>query len=418
MNPYLKFKIYLYFLAKKFFCCILHCYLSTLYVIRKRMEMKRHTKTIIKAAIILFIAAIAFYFWKLAPVKVPVFEVKSSPIQQTVSGTGTLEGKTRLSISSRETGVIKKLYADQGDTVKKGTFLAEMDADDIIQQMKVAEAEYSVAQASLQRINAEIRSAKANLEYADAMFKRSEKLLSSNAESRSTYDKNRQNMLVAAADLEQAEKRRVEAESTLIKHQAQIAYYKTKLSETRMNAPFDALILRRNREQGAVVNPGVSIMDIVDTSAIWASVWVDETQIAHLRNGLAADVIFRTLPQQVFRGKICRLWKETDRETREFKVDIALEKLPRNWTLGQRLEVFIKINEPKTCVNIPSNLISWQNNFPFVLCINEGKITLRPVKTGIRSKDKVEIISGLTAGDKIVMMPQKHLQYTNRKIKQ
>ena len=199
-----------------------------------------------------------------------------------------------------------------------------MDSEDIIQQKRVAEAELAVAQAALQRINAEIRSAKANLEYANSMFKRSEKLLSSNAESRSTYDKNRENMLVAAAALEQAEKRRVEAGSTLAKHRAQIDYYNTKLSETRLTAPFDALVVRRNREQGAIVNPGVSIMDIVDTSTIWASVWVDETQIAHLKNGLAADIFFRTLPQQRFQGKICRLWRETDRETREYKVDIAL----------------------------------------------------------------------------------------------
>ena len=379
--------------------------------------MKRHIKTIIKAAIILIAAGIAFYFWKLSPVSVPTLEVKSSSIVQTVFGTGTLEGKTRLAVSPRETGAIKKLYADQGDMVKAGTLLAEMDADDILQQKRVAEAELAVAQAALQRIDAEIRSAKANLEYANSMFQRSEKLLSSNAESRSTYDKNRQNMLVAAADFEQAGKRRIEAESTLAKHQAQIAYYNTKLSETRLTAPFDALIVRRNREQGAIVNPGVSILDIVDTSTIWASAWVDETQIAHLQNGLAVDVFFRTLPQQRFGGKICRLWKETDRETREYKVDIALDRLPPNWTLGQRLEVFIKVNAPKQCVNIPTNLISWKNNSPFVLCIVDGKISECPVKLGIRSKDKVEIISGVQAGDKIVMQPQKYLQYTNRKIK-
>ena len=379
--------------------------------------MKRHFKTIVKAAIVLLIAGIVFYFWKLAPVSVPTFEVKSSSLVQTVFGTGTLEGKTRLAVSPRETGAIQKLYADQGDMVKAGTLLVEMDADDILQQKRVAKAELAVAQAALQRIDAEIRSAKANLEYANLMFQRSEKLLSSNAESRSTYDKNRQNMLVAAADFEQAGKRRIEAESTLAKHQAQIAYYNTKLAETRLTAPFDALIVRRNREQGAIVNPGVSILDIVDTSTIWASVWVDETQIAHLQNGLDVDVFFRTLPQQRFGGKICRLWRETDRETREYKVDIALEKLPPNWTLGQRLEVFVKVSAPKQCVNIPANLISWKNNSPFVLCIVDGKIIERPLKLGIRSKDKVEIISGVQAGDKIVMQPQKYLQYTNRKIK-
>ena len=379
--------------------------------------MKRHLKTIIKLFTVIIIAAIAFYFWKLAPVKVQTFEVKSSSIQQTVFGTGTLEGKNRLAISPRETGAIRKLYADQGDVVKAGTLLVEMDSDDIVQQLKVAEAELTVAQAALQRIDAEIRSARANLEYANTMFQRSEKLLSSNAESRSTYDKNRQNKLVAKAELEQAEKRRIEAEATLAKHQAQIAYYKTKLSETRLTAPFDALIVRRNREQGAIVNPGVSIMDIVDTSAIWASVWVDETQIALLQTGLAVDVVFRAFPNQRFTGKICRLWRETDRETREYKVDIALDKLPPNWTLGQRLEVYIKVSEPENCVNIPANLVSWKNNQPFVLAVVDGKITERPVKLGIRSQNKVEIISGLQAGDKIVMQPQKNLSYVNRRVK-
>ena len=379
--------------------------------------MKRHLKTIIKLFTVIIIVAIAFYFWKLAPVKVQTFEVKSSSIQQTVFGTGTLEGKNRLAISPRETGAIRKLYADQGDVVKAGTLLVEMDSDDIVQQLKVAVAELTVAQAALQRIDAEIRSARANFEYANTMFQRSEKLLSSNAESRSTYDKNRQNMLVAKAELEQAEKRRIEAEASLAKHQAQIAYYKTKLSETRLTAPFEALIVRRNREQGAIVNPGVSIMDIVDTSAIWASVWVDETQIALLQTGLAVDVVFRAFPNQRFTGKICRLWRETDRETREYKVDIALDKLPPNWTLGQRLEVNIKVSNPKNCVNIPANLVSWKNNQPFVLAVVDGKIIERPVKLGTRSQNKVEIVSGLQAGDKIVMQPQKNLSYVNRRVK-
>ena len=109
--------------------------------------------------------------------------------------------------------------------------------------------------------------------------------------------------------------------------------------------------------------------------------------------------------------------KAKAQETREFKVDIALEKLPPNWTLGQRLEVFIKVDKPKMCVNIPSNLVSWKNNQPFVLAVVNGKITERPVKLGIRSQNKVEIVSGLQAGDKIVMQPQKNLDYVNRRIK-
>lgn len=379
--------------------------------------MNPYARKGIKTTICLFVVIAVFCCFKWFPVKVQMYEVKQSLIQQVVFGTGTLEGKTRLSVSPRETGTIQKLYVDQGDVVKAGDLLAEMISEDIIQQMKAAEAELAVARAVLSRIEAEINSAKADLEYANLTYQRSEKLLSSNIESQSTYDKNRQNMLVARSSLEQVEKSRIEAEATVAKHLAQMTYYEAKLAETRLIAPFDALIVRRNREQGAVVNPGVSIMDIVDLSAIWASVWVDETEIARLQKGLEADVSFRALPQERFKGKVVRLWRETDRETREYKVDIALDELPPNWTLGQRLEVFIKAGEVKKGISIPVNLILWKNNEPFVLCIVDGKIMERPVKLGIRSQNKAEVVSGLKEGEYLVMQPQKNQKYIKRRIK-
>jgi predicted ribosomally synthesized peptide with SipW-like signal peptide len=119
-------------------------------------------------------------------------------------------------------------------------------------------------------------------------------------------------------------------------------------------------------------------------------------------------------------GTLAYLTDTTEKVTNTFtvgKVDISLDKLPPNWTLGQRLEVFIRVGKPQTCVNIPSNLVSWKNNQPFVLAVVNGKITARPVKLGVRSQNKVEIVSGLQAGDKIVMQPQKNLDYVNRRVK-
>ena len=103
--------------------------------------------------------------------------------------------------------------------------------------------------------------------------------------------------------------------------------------------------MRRNRELGAVVNPGVSIMDIVERDTIWASVWVDETRLAEIRPGQAAQVVMRSMPGRAFAGKVKRLARETDRETREHLVDIGLDELPENWSLGQRLEARIAVPE-------------------------------------------------------------------------
>ena len=80
------------------------------------------------------------------------------------------------------------------------------------------------------------------------------------------------------------------------------------------------------------------------------------------------------------------------------------------------MEVFIKTAAPKECINIPGNLLSWKNNQPFVLVIDGKKIVERVVKTGIRSQDKVEILTGLKSGDRIVLQPQKNIQYINRRV--
>ena len=311
--------------------------------------------------------------------------------------------------------MIRKIFAEQGQEIKIGTLLVEMDAEDIRQQLKVATAEATVSQVTLKRIASEITAAKATWEYTRTAFQRSEKLLKSSTEPRSNFEKSQEAMKVAEAVLGQAQIRRQEAEATLAKNQAQIAYYQTKLAETRLASPFNALVVCRNREPGAVVNPGVSILDIVDTSNIWASVWVDETAIAKLQIGNAAEVVFRALPGRKFSGKVCRLWKETDRETREYRVDIALEQLPPNWTLGQRLEVSIGIGTPRSCLVIPEKLLLWKDGQERVLVLSDGKIRERPIKIGIQSQGKAEILDGLRENDRVVTMPLKNLAYVNRR---
>ena len=203
-----------------------------------------------------------------------------------------------------------------------------------------------------------------------------------------------------------------------MRHEAQIKYYKSKLAETRLKAPFDALVIRRNREQGSIVNPGVSIMDIVDTSQIWASVWVDETAIDSIRPGMKADIVFRALPQQKFAGTVCRTSRETDRETREYRVDIAPDVLPENWVLGQRLEVFLHAGKVEDCLAVPSNLICREQNRTFILVEEEGRIVERDVKIGVQTREQTQILSGLSISDRVIMHPLKHREHVNRRIAQ
>ncbi len=379
--------------------------------------MKRVSRSIIKFSILALLAGGGIYWWKFSPVEAQSRAVNRSTLHQTVFGTGTLEAKTRVSISPYETGLVKTLHADQGDMVKAGALLVEMNAEDIVQQLSVAEADLSIAQAALQRVDAEIAAAHATLDYAKLTFERMEKLLQSQSISLADVDKSRQAYQVASAQLEQAEKKKQEIEAEQVRHQAQINYYKSKLAETRLNAPFDALVIRRNREQGSMVNPGVSIMDVVDTSQIWASVWVDEAALAAIQPGMQVDVVFRAMPQQKFPGKVCRTSRETDRETREYRVDVALEKLPENWVLGQRLEVFIHTGSEENCLAIPNQFICRDKQRLFVLVDEQGRIAERDIKAGVQTREQTQILSGLSESDRLILQPLQHREHVNRRIK-
>ena len=190
-----------------YFCCL--CFIfSILFGILFTVSigiMKRLGYKIIKTALCFLLVGGGIYWWKFSPVDAQTKQVTRMTLQQTVFGTGTLEAKTRVAISPYATGLVQTLHADQGDTVKSGELLVEMNAEDITQQLAVAEADLAIAKASIQRNEAEIAAARATLDYAKVTFERMDNLRQSNSVSQTDVDKSRQAYQVAVAHLEQAE---------------------------------------------------------------------------------------------------------------------------------------------------------------------------------------------------------------------
>ena len=358
----------------------------------------------------------AWYLW-LSPVVVETCAPSYESFADGVFGTGTLEAKNRVSISPRSTGQVVKLYADQGDEIKKDATLVELFSDDVAQQLKIAEAELAVARETVKRIGAELASAKATLDLATSSHDRAEALFRKDFKSKADYEKTLEARDVASAAYEQVAVRKHEAELTVVRQEAQIEYWKTKLSETKLLAPFDGYVVRRNRELGAVVNPGVSIMDVVDRSEIWASVWVDEARFADIRPGQHAKVELRALKGRKIDGVVRRLARETDRETREHLVDIALESLPETWSLGERLEAMIAVGAEEKRLAVPSALVRWKDGTPFLLVLRGGRICRQVVKLGIRTPAKTEILTGLEKDDLVVCGREDHTGHIGRRAK-
>jgi HlyD family secretion protein len=113
-------------------------------------------------------------------------------------------------------------------------------------------------------------------------------------------------------------------------------------------------------------------------------------------------VVFRSEPDKSYPGKVARLGREADRETREFLVDVRVEQLPANWAVGQRAEVFIESSRRSDVVTIPQHFLLWRAGKPGVMVNDDGKAHWRDISLGLQGQQDTEVTQGLSAGEQII----------------
>ncbi len=170
-----------------------------------------------------------------------------------------------------------------------------------------------------------------------------------------------------------------------------------------MVAPFDGLIVRRTRDPGDVVVAGARVLSLISTDELWISAWVDETEMSRIKQGQSASVIFRSESTTELPGEVARLGKETDRETREFIVDVSVRKLPGNWAVGQRAEVYIETQRKPDTILIPIRFLALSEGRTGVFLNQGGFVAWQPVEVGLRGRDQLEVVSGLEAGQQVIV---------------
>ncbi len=264
------------------------------------------------------------------------------PRSAEVMGTGTLEARMKTTVSTRIQERLAEVLVDQGDRVKKGQLLARLDDAELQQQVAIAEASLNAAKQTALRVEADLARAEAVLAQARLDEKRLAGLLASSAVSQTDADKSAEARKVAEADLKRSNAAIAEAQGQVLVAEKTLLYRREQLAFTQITAPYDGLIIRRDREPGDMLVPGASLMEIISLDELWVSAWVDEMEMPRLAPGQAARVVFRSEPEKNYPGVVSRLGRETDRETREFLVDVRVDRLPANWAVGQRAEVHIQ----------------------------------------------------------------------------
>ena len=379
-------------------------------------KLKRWSWRIVKLLAAAAAVGGVVYWLKFSPVPVREHRIEVGEIVAEVMGTGTLEARVKSTVSPKIAGRIEKLLADQGDQVKAGQLLFTLDDAELKQQVEIAQANIASAQAALDRLQADQAQTAAVLEQARQNNERVQKLVTRGASSAEESDKATEALHVAQAGVARTEAALLEGRKQLIAAEKNLNYRHAVLADTQVKAPFDGLIVRRYRDPGDIVVPGSPTLTLVSLEEIWISAWVDETEMARLRVDQPARVAFRSnrsaLPRpgrspgtaDRERGsyKAGGAGCEADRETREFVVDVRVLKLPENWAVGQRAEVYIQTDRKTSVPVLPTSYVVWRDGEAGVFCKVGDRAQWRAVKLGLQARETAEIAAGLQPGDVIL----------------
>lgn len=368
--------------------------------------MKRpSTRSLLTWLVVATLVVFAVYKFKFAPVPAVAHTVARGELVTEVMGTGTLEARVKTTVGARIQERLAEVMADQGDSVKAGQLLARLDDAEAKQQVAIAEATLATAMRTAERVRADLSRSEAVLALVRLDHRRSTELLADRIASQADFDKTLESLRVAEADVKRSTAAIAETEGQVTVAKKNLLFRKDQLAFTEIHSPYDGLIIRRDREPGDVLVPGASLMQVISLGELWVSAWVDETAMPVLATDQPARIVFRSEPGRDYPGKVSRLGREMDRETREFLVDVRVTELPKNWTVGQRAEVFIQTGRQADAVLLPPAFLVWKAARAGVFVNANGRAQWREVTPGLRGRDHVAIAQGLSAGDQVVRAP-------------
>lgn len=355
----------------------------------------------------LVVATILLSMRYLMPKSEELMPVGRSFFQADIKGPGTLDATIKANVSSSLQGVITALHVDRNDMLRKGEIIAEVNAGELKAQLNASLASQEAARKAVEAAHADGRRAEATLANARSTFARQEELQRTGTSTRSALESAQTAVQQAEADLAKARSLVLQAEAQEAEAAATVEVNQAQLDKSVIRAPIDGIVVDRDLNLGDVVSPGTAIVELVDPSSIVLTARFDESAIASLSQDQDVTITFNSQDEAPINGKVRRIGRQVDTETREFTVDITPQRLPSNWAIGQRGDAVIALQGRSDVMSVPSSAIVRNDGHPGVWTVVKGRAAWRPVELGSIGGARVEVRSGLNRGDVVMTDPKR-----------
>ncbi|HWQ52592.1 MAG TPA: efflux RND transporter periplasmic adaptor subunit [Bryobacteraceae bacterium] len=340
-----------------------------------------------------------------------------------VAASGTVEAHETVDLGFQVAGRVARVGVEEGQPIRKGQILAELDATDYRFGLEGAEAQASAARATLDKARntarpEELEQAKAAYDRAQDDYNRYRQLYERKSMAPVDFAKVEAAWRAARAQYEMAQngarkEDRAAASAALDQAQAQVAVNRKRMADTRLTAPIAGIIARRGVDPGEMVSAGMPVFTIVNMSPTRVRVGIPETDIGRVHIGQRATVTVPALDEAAFQGKVDVVGVAADPNSRTFTAKIVVPNPGNALKAGMIAEVGIEGAGTINVLTVPGEAIERDPQgatLVYVYYRDRGRVHARRVEIGTVRGQRIEIRSGLAGDEQVVVAGRQKLR--------
>lgn len=370
------------------------------------------------------LAAVAAAVWVgLRPAPVSTVAVAEGPLLQTLVFSGRVAAPVRAELGVTVTGRVLEVAVREGEDAKAGAVLARLESAELQAQLAQAQAAMRLAEARLvgQRevgvptADALLEQASATLEAAQREARRSRELFARGYVSQARIDETDRAVRIAQAQLESARaaqqanagggSERAQARLRVDEARAALALAQARLEQTRIVAPADGRIVTRQVDPGQIVQPGRALFTFAARGSTQLIGQADERFLSQLAPGQAARVLADAFPQQPFDARIVRIAPGVDAQRGTVEVKFEVPEPPAFLLEDMTLSMQVTTGRRERARTLPATAVIGPGIDARVRRLVDGRVVEQPVRAGLRTLERVEIVEGLALGDTVLADP-------------
>jgi RND family efflux transporter MFP subunit len=306
------------------------------------------------------------------------------------------------------------VLVERGQVVQEGAVLVTLDQADALNQLREAEALEAQTRARLglaagqafdARRTPEVRQARVAMERAEADYQRFRSLVDEGAVSRSEHDLRRADYLAAKEQVETAENQAQQLYQTLQAQKARVAMARKLVEDTVIRAPYGGLIVEKHVSVGRFMKKGDPVATIVRVDPLRIELAVPEAAVAAVRQGQTVSFAVQTYPDRRFEGTVAYVGPAVRTESRALVVEAIVPNHAALLHPGLFATAHIQLPASRPSVMVPATAVQHESGVARLFVARGERAELRIVQLGRELEGRVEILRGVSPGERVVSRP-------------